>query len=151
VIEATITGDVGYRVGRYELKAPDGAPLDRGKYIEIWHKIDGEWKIGNDIWNSDLPSETGGESLIITHEVTDNARWLAAWQNEGGRHELFAQHGAPKVVLLQSPDNPKHKALWINVTDMAAFEAFMASPETAAAKKADGVRDSTLRVFLPIE
>jgi uncharacterized protein (TIGR02246 family) len=56
-VEAVVTGKVGYRVGRYELKSPDGVVADQGKYIEIWRKIDGEWKIVNDIWNSDLPAE----------------------------------------------------------------------------------------------
>jgi len=29
--------------------------LDKGKYIVIWKKVDGEWKYYRDIFNSDLP------------------------------------------------------------------------------------------------
>jgi hypothetical protein len=33
----------------------EGNLLDRGKYIEIWTKVDGKWLIHRDIWNSSLP------------------------------------------------------------------------------------------------
>ena len=54
-IEATVSGDVGYNFGTFTLHTPDGRLEDRGKFIEIWRLVDGEWKISNDIFNSDLP------------------------------------------------------------------------------------------------
>jgi len=35
---------------------PDGGSLEmRGKYLVQWHRIDGEWMMAADIWNSDAP------------------------------------------------------------------------------------------------
>jgi hypothetical protein len=50
------------------------------------------------------------------------------------------------VRTFQDPDNPNVTVLVIDVVDMAAFQAFMESPETASAKMEDGVKDATLRV-----
>lgn len=146
-IEAVAAGDVGYRVGTYSLQGPDGAALDRGKYIEVWRRIDGAWQIENDIWNSDMPTPFSGTALMITHEVDDAGRWRAAWQGADSRHAMFAQHGAPNVRTFQSLTNPKLTGLLIDVADMDAFQAFLESPAAIRAKAEDGVRDATLRVF----
>jgi len=54
------SGDMACLSGTYELTMNDasGKPVnDRGKYIEDWEKqVDGKWKCGADIWNSDLPA-----------------------------------------------------------------------------------------------
>jgi len=39
----------------FKFSAMDGKELDRGKYIALWKKIGGEWKLFRDIYNSDLP------------------------------------------------------------------------------------------------
>ena len=150
-IEAVVAGDVGYRVGTYSLQGPDGGAIERGKYVEVWRQIDGDWRIANDIWNSDMPAAFSGTTLIVTHEVADAARWLAAWQGADGRQALFAQNGAPNVRTFQSLANPKVTGLLIDVADMEAFQAFMDSPAAATAKAEDGVRDATLRMFTAIE
>jgi ketosteroid isomerase-like protein len=41
--------------GVYEIKTKDGKQLDKGKYIVLWKKEDGKWKLHRDISNSDLP------------------------------------------------------------------------------------------------
>ena len=41
--------------GRFKFSSKDGKELDRGKYIALWTKVGGEWKIFRDIYNSDLP------------------------------------------------------------------------------------------------
>ncbi len=54
-IEARISGDMGYDVGTYKLMAGNTV-VDTGKFVEIFQRgDDGEWRISNDIWNSDLP------------------------------------------------------------------------------------------------
>ena len=59
--EIIIQGDLGYKAGRYRMRAGDTL-VDRGKYLEIWRKIDGEWMLHRDIWNSSLPvTEEKGE------------------------------------------------------------------------------------------
>lgn len=55
------SGDMALDRGTYRLAvAPDGtAQTDTGKYVVVWRKVGGEWKVAADIFNSDLPA-TGG-------------------------------------------------------------------------------------------
>jgi len=150
-LEAMAAGDIGFRVGVYSLLAPDGAVVDRGKFIETWRRVDGEWKISNDIWNSNIPV-SAGESMVITHEVEDAERWLAAWRGDDGRRAYFAANaGVSAVRTFQSPDNPNLTALVIDIADSDAFESFMASDAASAAKAEDGVKDATLRAFVEVD
>jgi hypothetical protein len=93
----------------------------------------------------------GPTKVIVAHRVKDSAHWLAAWQAEPGRRELFAQHGAPAVTIFASPDHPNHHALLVDVADMAAFQAWATSPESAAAKAEDGVLDEGFTIYTPVE
>jgi uncharacterized protein (TIGR02246 family) len=54
-VEAQGIGDTAFEVGRYSLYAADGQVLDAGKYIVIWRRIDGQWRLHRDIWNSSNP------------------------------------------------------------------------------------------------
>ena len=54
-IESKISGNIAYDVGTYALHNDDG-PVDNGKFIVTFRRgDDGEWRINNDIWNSDVP------------------------------------------------------------------------------------------------
>ena len=149
-IEATISGDIGYRVGTYALTAPDGSVVDGGKYIETWRLEGGEWKISNDTWNSDMPAAGSGTTMIITHQVKDSEHWFAAFQAPTNRSALFAQHGVTSVRQFQSTDDPNQTGLLLDVADVEAFTAFATSAATAASKKEDGVIDPTLRTFTEV-
>jgi len=46
-LEIKVAGNLGYKAGRYRTRGQDGSLIDRGKFIEIWSKID-------DIWNSSV-------------------------------------------------------------------------------------------------
>lgn len=150
-IEAMAAGDLGYRVGAYTLTTPDGALADKGKYIETWRKVGGEWKIVNDIYNSDLPAGPQGTMMIATHEVGDGAVWLAAWRDGETRREQFAANGVASAQVFQNPDNPNLTGLLLDVTDMEAFQAFLASEEGAAAAAADTVDLSKLSIAVAVE
>lgn len=53
--EITVTGDQAYDYGYYEgkTKQEDGSETSwKGKYVIVWKKVEGEWKIYLDIWNS---------------------------------------------------------------------------------------------------
>lgn len=52
-----VWGDENYvtEEGVFEIKAKDGKQLDKGKYIVIWKKEDGKWKLHRDLSNTDLP------------------------------------------------------------------------------------------------
>jgi ketosteroid isomerase-like protein len=41
--------------GTYEMFADKNMQVDKGKFIVLWKKVDGKWKMHRDVWNSDLP------------------------------------------------------------------------------------------------
>ncbi len=52
--EITVEGDKAYDYGYYEGKTrrEDGSEVSwQGKYVIVWKKVEGEWKIYLDIWN----------------------------------------------------------------------------------------------------
>ncbi len=54
-VEIKVIGDEAYDYGRYEgttLRADGTESSWRGKYVVVWKKIDGDWKMYLDIWNS---------------------------------------------------------------------------------------------------
>ncbi len=51
--EITLSGDYAFRSGTYSTTDETGAVVDTGKWLEVWHKADGQWRIGKSIWNSD--------------------------------------------------------------------------------------------------
>jgi len=55
IIEVSADGDAAHEVGTYAMETPDGKPLDRGKYLVVWKREGGQWKLHRDIWNSNLP------------------------------------------------------------------------------------------------
>lgn len=148
-VETMVSGDIGYNVGNYTLRTGDDV-VDTGKYTEIWHRgDDGQWRIANDIWNSDHAAADKGPKthLMIMHEVDDGEKWKAAWRGKDSRHQLFAENGAKHVHTFQSADNPNLTGLVIAVKDMDALNAMLSSEEGIAAAAADGVRSATMRVL----
>jgi uncharacterized protein (TIGR02246 family) len=49
-------GDRAAEVATYMMVAENGGTVDVGKYIVLWRRQDGEWKLFRDIWNSSLPT-----------------------------------------------------------------------------------------------
>lgn len=47
-------GNVAYEVGTYELIFPDNK-RDAGKYVVVWKRQKGDWKLAVDTWNSNMP------------------------------------------------------------------------------------------------
>jgi uncharacterized protein (TIGR02246 family) len=53
-------GSFAYEVGRYTLTSPTaggGTTPDTGKYVVVWEREGGKWKLATDIWNSDAPAQ----------------------------------------------------------------------------------------------
>ena len=48
-------GDVYAETGTLELFGANNISLDKGKYVVVWKKENGNWKMYRDIWNSNLP------------------------------------------------------------------------------------------------
>ncbi len=56
-VEAALSGDLAYEIGTYTLAfdAENARAEDQGKYVVVWRKDQGVWKIAADIINSDKP------------------------------------------------------------------------------------------------
>ena len=48
-------GDTAIEVSNYKLFAAGDQELDQGKFIVIWKKVHGDWKLHRDIFNSSNP------------------------------------------------------------------------------------------------
>lgn len=56
--QVAASGELGYTSGFYTLTftGPDGKTVtDKGKYLEVWNKVDGKWKCLADAYNTSLP------------------------------------------------------------------------------------------------
>ena len=58
-IEVAESGDMAYEVGTWTLgfDGDQGRVEDEGKYVVVWTKQDGEWRVAADIFNSDRPAQ----------------------------------------------------------------------------------------------
>jgi uncharacterized protein (TIGR02246 family) len=54
-LEAEDLGDTAIEGGRYRLLVANGSVADAGKYIVIWKKEGGTWKLHRDIWTTSQP------------------------------------------------------------------------------------------------
>ena len=58
-IEVSSSGDMALDYGWYTFAfdTDNGRFSDRGKYVIVWKKVGGAWKIAADIFNTNLPAE----------------------------------------------------------------------------------------------
>ncbi len=57
IIEVEGHGDTAIEVSKFEMKDANGNVLDHGKYIVIWKRVEGNWKLHSDIFNSSVPAQ----------------------------------------------------------------------------------------------
>lgn len=56
-IEVAEDGDMAYELGRWQMTVGGPQPVDDvGKNVIVWKKVNGQWKIAVDIFNSDKPA-----------------------------------------------------------------------------------------------
>jgi len=48
--------DIAYEVGTYTMAGEGGKALDSGKYVVVWKREQGQWKLHRDIWNISTPA-----------------------------------------------------------------------------------------------
>ena len=53
-LEVESMGDSAHEVGQYELLDAAGKTLDRGKYVVVWKKDGGRFKLHRDIWTTSM-------------------------------------------------------------------------------------------------
>jgi ketosteroid isomerase-like protein len=58
-ITTDLQGDENFLIetGTYEIKDASKKLADRGKYVVVWKKENGEWKLYRDIGNTSMPAE----------------------------------------------------------------------------------------------
>jgi uncharacterized protein (TIGR02246 family) len=54
-VETLVFGDHAYRQGSFRLKGPGDRAVTAGKFIELWKKADGQWRIHREIWSANAP------------------------------------------------------------------------------------------------
>jgi uncharacterized protein (TIGR02246 family) len=55
-IEVDEQGDTAYEVEKYELRGEGNKVLDHGKYVVVWKRGQGKWRLHRNIWNSNMPA-----------------------------------------------------------------------------------------------
>lgn len=55
-IDAERCGNNAIEEGTYTLYDSNNTEMDHGKYIVVWKKENGEWKLSRDIWNTSMPA-----------------------------------------------------------------------------------------------
>ena len=87
-------------------------------------------------------------TAIVFHEVQDGAVWARAWkQGPGSRHEMFDAIGVT-CRAFRDPQNVTHTGLILEVPDLAAFQALLASPAGQQAIREDGLKVDTMRMLV---
>jgi len=77
-------------------------------------------------------------TILGHHDVKDHAHWLASPKRE----EFFGPLGVTDIRTFIDPKNPDHVALIMDVPDMDAFNAAMASEDSG---RGDGLRRRATR------
>lgn len=54
--ETVIAGDIAYKLGSFTYTLPTGTVVGRGKFLEIWKRVDGKWKIHRDMFSGNAPA-----------------------------------------------------------------------------------------------
>lgn len=49
------SGDYLINEGNYFMSYGKDSTVEKGKFINIWKKVDGDWKLYSNIWNSSMP------------------------------------------------------------------------------------------------
>lgn len=72
-ISAESEGNLAIEEGQYKLFAPDNSIIDHGKYCVTWKKINKEWKVYKDIWNTNNPptprATMNDTVMVITQKI----------------------------------------------------------------------------------
>ena len=58
-IEVSASGDLAYDYGWYKFAfdTDNGRFMDEGKYVVVWQKVGGVWKVAADIFNTNMPAQ----------------------------------------------------------------------------------------------
>ena len=138
------SGDLGYTAGTYDLTIAGGT--EKGKYVTNWKKVDGTWKVVEDIFNADTaPTAPSSPHVMV---APTGLKWGDPPPSLPAGAKLAVVQGDPSqpqpfVVRLQVPAGYKIAPHWHpgveNVTVLAGTvalgmgETFDESKMTSAA------------------
>jgi len=56
-IQIATAGDMAIQTGEYQLTGlgPNGTGEDKGRFVTVWKKVKGEWKVAHDIGSTTMP------------------------------------------------------------------------------------------------
>jgi ketosteroid isomerase-like protein len=121
-------GDIGFTAGTYE--ATSAAGTEKGKYITNWKKVDGAWKVSDDIFNADTaPAAPSSPHVMV---APAGLKWGDPPPSLPAGSKLAVVQGDPSqpgpfVVRLQVPAGYKIAPHWHpgveNVTVLAGTVA----------------------------
>ena len=87
-------------------------------------------------------------TALVFHEVMDGNAWAHAWRKGPGcRHEMFGKIGVTARTF-RDPNNAHLTGLILEIPDMAAFQALLASEDGKKAMQEDGLRAETMRMLV---
>jgi ketosteroid isomerase-like protein len=75
-VEVEGDGDLAYEVGKYTLSGKAGR-IDQGKYIVVWKKVRGQWKLHRDIFNSNVKLPEPAKAAEAPAETTEPVEAMA--------------------------------------------------------------------------
>lgn len=83
VLEVEDHGGVAFEAGSWLMRHPeDGAAGTGGKYLVVWKKSGGQWKIHRETWNTDDP--VAGSSAVPADLDETRKAYDRAWLNQDG-------------------------------------------------------------------
>lgn len=50
--DVSVSGDMAWHSGAYFVMDKANKPVETGKYLEVWERKNGKWRIVRDVWNS---------------------------------------------------------------------------------------------------
>jgi len=83
-------------------------------------------------------------TVIVTHDVKDQAHWLAATTRE----EFFGPLGVTNIREFTNPSDPAKVGLLMDVDDLDAVLAALQTPEAKEAEDKDGVVAETIEMLI---
>jgi uncharacterized protein (TIGR02246 family) len=48
-------GDLAFETGRFKILGDKGKLVEAGKYLVVWKRVAGAWRLHRDVWNSSTP------------------------------------------------------------------------------------------------
>lgn len=103
------SGDVGYTAGSSSMtmnNAAGVASVEKGKYVTVWKKVNGAWKVVEDISNADAPTALSSAAVVIP---AASIKWMDA--------PPFLQKGAKMAVLVGDPSKPEPFTIRLQMPD----------------------------------